>query len=139
MKAEQHAAFSLALSVVLHAVFRSWTTTIVSFLSGILLDLDHIIDYLVEHGLQLDLKLFMRSFDEGLYNRAYVVLHAWELLFLLGVFTWLTDWNPWLVGLLAGSGLHLFLDQLVNRPSKWGYFLFWRWKNNFEFRKSFPP
>lgn len=138
MKLEHHTVFSVVLSGILYAIFKSRTLAIASLLPGILTDVDHVIDYLIEYGIPFDVKKFFRSCYQGQYSRAYLFLHAWEWFFFGLIVAWLTDWNLWVVGLSIGFGQHMALDQLSNRPRRWGYFLFWRWKNDFKFKQSFP-
>ncbi len=111
---------------------------IASLVSGILIDTDHVIDYIIEYGLRFDVKDFFRSCYERRFRRALLILHAWELLAVMGAAAWLTRWNPWVVGLLAGYGQHMVLDQIGNRPHALGYFLLWRNMNKFVLRRTFP-
>lgn len=143
MKIKHHALASTIISGILYSVFKSWGLAAASFISGILVDLDHVIDYWIEHGLQFDLKRFFKYFDEKNFEnrkRLYFIFHAWEWLIILFVVARLTDWNLWVTGLLVGYGQHIILDELYNsfkyriRPFVWGYFLLWRWKNGFRFK-----
>jgi hypothetical protein len=102
-----------------------------ALLSGILIDLDHIVDYMIEFGPRFDRKQFFDYFYKKEYRRVVLVFHGWEWLLFLGVLAWQTGWNPWYVGLLAGIGHHLVLDQLANSAKPLGYSVLWRWLNGF--------
>ncbi|MBI5099362.1 MAG: hypothetical protein HZB30_09015 [Nitrospirae bacterium] len=143
MKPGHHAAVSIVLSGILYSIFRSWGLAVASFISGIFVDLDHIIDYWIEHGLRFDPKQFFNYFDEKNFEnrkKLFFVFHGWEWLIALLMSAMLTDWNFWVTGLLVGYGQHMILDELYNssnyriRPYVWGYFLLWRWNNGFEFK-----
>lgn len=138
MKLPHHVAASAVVSGALYAAFRSPGLTIASFLSGVFIDLDHLLDYAREHGITLDPAHFFDACHERQFERAVLVLHGWEWLAVLGVAAWLTAWNPWVLGALVGVAQHLALDQLHNRASRWGYSLVWRWKNGFLFERTFP-
>ncbi len=138
MKSAYHTAFSIILSGILLALFKSWGLAIASLISGIFIDLDHIMDYLVEYGHHLNIKKFFRACYETQFRRLFLLLHGWEWLIFWGAAAKLTDFNPWITGFLIGYGQHLVLDQLSNKPSARGYFLSWRWKNGFDPKAIFP-
>ena len=138
MKARYHIAVSVALSGLLFAIFRSWGLAISSAVAGIFTDLDHVGDYLWQYGWRPDPRFFLRSFGEGRYRKIYIVLHGWEWAPLLAAACWLSDWNPWFVGLFFGFAQHLLLDQIFNPASPMCYFLSWRWYTGFSPPRAFP-
>lgn len=138
MKLEHHTAFSILISGALYMVFKSWGLAAACLLSGIFIDLDHIIDYLREYGPPFKIKKFFRIFNEGRLQKAVLILHGWEWVFLLCMFSWMTDWNPFIIGLTLGFAQHLLLDEISNGTNPWGYFLLWRWKNDFVYETVFP-
>jgi hypothetical protein len=138
MQIQYHAAFSVILSGVLYSWFKSAELAVASLLSGILIDLDHIFDYMIEFGIPNNIREFFQSFYGGRFDRLRLVLHSWEIFFLMIVISWIIDWNMWNVGIVIGFGLHLALDQFFNRPSPYGYFLLWRYKKQFDTATCFP-
>lgn len=138
MKLKYHTAISIILSGILYAIFKSWGLAIASFISGIFIDLDHIIDYLHEYGLPLNVREFSRVCYEKQFRQVFLILHGWEWLVLWGVAAGMTDWNPWVTGILIGYWQHLVFDQLGNKSSMWGYSLLLRWKNGFDLEAAFP-
>ncbi|MEW6086798.1 MAG: hypothetical protein AB1498_00590 [bacterium] len=126
MKIKYHIAFSAFISGILHMVFKSWIFTFVSFLSGILIDIDHFIDYLIEFNFRFDLKEFLHIYSEKLNVKTYICLHSWELLFILLMTAWLTGWNLWITGTLIGFGQHILLDHFNKPYIKWLYSFLWR-------------
>jgi len=107
-------------------------------ISGILIDLDHIFDYVREHGWSFDVKKFFRLNNTAQYNRAVIFLHGWEWMILWGITAWLTEWNPWAVGILIGISQHMVLDSIANGLDLRGYSICWRWKHKFHFDTVFP-
>jgi len=138
MKLPQHAAASLAVSAALYAAVRSPALAVSSFAAGVLVDLDHIHDYLREYGPSIDLAEFFRVCHGRQFEKGVLVLHGWEWLVVLAAGAWLMQWNPWLLGALVGLGHHLVLDQMTNGVSRWGYSLLWRWRHQFAFDRTFP-
>lgn len=147
MKIKHHALASTIISGILYAIFKSWGLAVASFISGIFVDLDHIVDYWIEHGLRLDLKQFFNYFDEKNFKnrkKLFFIFHGWEWLIALLMIAMLTDWDLRVTGLLAGYGQHIILDEIYNssqyrlRPYVLGYSLLWRWKNGFEFKTPCP-
>ncbi len=136
MKLQHHTAFSIIISAITYMIFKSWGIAIVSLISGIFIDLDHLLDYFVEYGWPLKIKKFFYVFEEGQISRAFLLLHGWEWLILLAVTSWSTNWNPWITGMLIGFGQHMLIDKTFNGISFKSYSLLWRWKNGFH-RDSF--
>ena len=138
MRVRYHIALSVPLAGVLFAVFKSWELAAASLVSGILIDVDHFLDYFVEYGMNTDLHNFFSSFPEGRYRKIFILLHGWELL-LLGAFAaWATHWNPVAVGLCLGYGHHMIADQLTNNVAVFGYSLLWRCARRFDPIDAFP-
>ncbi len=137
MKLHHHTAFSTVISGILYIIFKSWGLAIACFISGIFIDLDHIVDYTREHGLPFNIKNFFRVNYMAQYNKILLLWHGWEWLVLLSAAAWLTDWNPWITGILIGFSQHLVLDN-INSGSRWSYSLFWRWRQDFDFDTIFP-
>ena len=132
MKFSHHVAVSTIISSILYVLFKSWSLTIASFLSGIFLDLDHYIDYLCEYGSPFNMKKFFNCIYKENLKKIYLFFHGWEWSIFLLIMSWMSDWNHWIVGVMIGYGHHMVLDALFN--TNWpilGYSLLWRWKNNF--------
>jgi len=108
------------------------------FLSGIFIDIDHIYDYLREHGFTFKVKDFIHEFCSGNFNRITLFFHSWELLFLIAIIAWFTKWNPTITGVLIGFGHHLVLDTFYNGNTARAYFFIWRWKRDFKYAQIFP-
>ncbi len=138
MRLEYHIAASTIISGVLYAIFKSWGLSIASLVSGIFIDLDHVIDYLIEHGLRFNVKKFFDFFYEEKHRKIFLIFHGWEWLIILCVFAWLTNWNPWITGILIGCGQHMVFDFFYSMTTLRSYSLLWRWKNRFDSEVLFP-
>ncbi|MHC4267812.1 MAG: hypothetical protein ACYSTS_05045 [Planctomycetota bacterium] len=134
MELKHHISVSLIISTFLFVIFKSWIIFISSFTSGILIDSDHILDYLMEFRRRIRIREFFETYRYRKLSYAWVIFHSWELLFLLGICAILMNWNPWFVGIFIGFAQHLILDQLSNKPNKYGYFFLWRLKNAFDLK-----
>ena len=118
-------------------MFRSWGLAAANLIAGIFIDMDHLFDYLYAHGRPFKIQNFFRVCDNCQFDKIFLFLHGWEWVALLGIAAWLTDWNPWITGTFIGIGHHIFLDSFYNGSGFKSYFLFWRWKKNFDFDSIF--
>lgn len=132
MKLSHHIAVSSVISCILYILFKSWGLTIASFVTGIFIDLDHYIDYLIDRGAPFNIREFFHSIYEETLKKIYLIFHGWEWSIILLLLGWSSGWNHWIVGVMIGYGHHMVLDALLN--THWpvlGYSLLWRWKRNF--------
>ncbi len=121
----QHAAVSASLSAGLYLATGDPALAGAFCLSGIFVDLDHVLDYVMEKG-RLDLGDFFDHFGKHRARRLVLVLHAWEWFPLVAALWALSARPSWLLGLLLGWLVHLVLDQIVNPLRLTGYFFFYR-------------
>ncbi len=138
MKLKSHIFASIIFSTLFFVIFKSWKISVSSLLSGVLIDIDHIIDYYREHGINLRIKQFFEVCHNTKLIRVWLIFHSWELLALLSICAFLMSWDPWIVGLTIGFTQHIILDQIFNKPDRLAYFFFWRLKNGFNVKKMFP-
>ena len=138
MKLHHHTAFSVIISGMLYMIFKSWGLATACLISGIFIDLDHLIDYVRETGWPFKIKSFFQFCHKCQFRQIFLIWHGWEWVVLFGIAAWLTDWNPWITGTLIGLGLHIVLDTFYNGSNVLSYSLIWRWRKNFEFDRVFP-
>ncbi len=139
LKIQHHTVISVGIAALFYGLLHSWSAVAGVLVGGILVDLDHLLDYVLEFGFRLDADLFFRSFAEDKYKKIFILLHAWELTLALIVVARLCDWNGLLVGAAVGHGCHMALDQMYNKPVALGYSLVYRMAKRFETRVIFPP
>ncbi len=137
MRVSSHLLASSVFSAGVYAATRSPAMTAASFGAGWLIDIDHVLDYVVEHGVRIAPAHFFATFRDDRYRRARLLLHGWEwpLGWLVGAA--LTGWHPLPVGIGLGWLHHLLFDQLTNTPSALGYSLLWRLRRGLSYRASF--
>ena len=138
MKLKYHVAVSGISSGILYVIFKSWGLSAALFITGVFTDLDHVLDYLLENGLEINTKNFFSFFYEEKHRKITLLLHGWEWLILLGIYAKLTDWNLWVAGALIGYALHIIPDYLYSKAPFRSYSLVWKWKNNFNSELIFP-
>jgi hypothetical protein len=131
MKLEQHIAVSTAVSAIFLLITHSIEGAISCFLVGIFIDLDHVFDYLFNHGTKMDIRRFFNSFKLEALDNIFVFLHSWEIMAICLVVAWLTDWKPVILGILVGGMMHLVLDHFWNGHSTFAYWLFYRMRHRF--------
>ncbi len=131
MRTEYHMASSAVISTALYVFFRSWELSVANFLTGVFIDIDHIVDYVAERGRDFNIIDFFKVFYEDLTQKVYVLLHSWELMVTLFMVAWLTGWNVWAVGFLIGYGVHMIMDQFSAETIR-AYSLIWRVRHGFE-------
>lgn len=138
MKPGYHAASSALVAGILYLLFKSWSMALACFLSGIFIDIDHIYDYIKQFGFPFKVKDFVNTVYNNGISRLTFVFHSWEILLLLGIIAWFTNWNTWLAGTFIGFSLHIVLDKLNNGERLRTYSFIWRWGKQFKFEDTFP-
>jgi hypothetical protein len=102
----------------------------VSFLAGVFIDLDHLIDYWRECPGRIEPSHFFAICNEVRLKKVWLWLHSLELLPVLGLVLWCT--RSWLVaGVLLGFAQHLLLDAAGNPGRPAAYLLFYRMRKKF--------
>ncbi|HEV8472498.1 MAG TPA: hypothetical protein VGR82_06965 [Methylomirabilota bacterium] len=109
-----HLATTAAACAGVAALTGSWTLTAAVAAGGVLIDVDHAIDYVVFDGQRrLTPDAFLRYYLEGRMRRAVLVLHSYELFVVLGALAWWTQ-SLWVWGYVWGALMHLALDLCFN-------------------------
>jgi len=132
MNLKHHVATSTGVSAVVYYLSGSMELTLASFLSGVLIDIDHVFDYLFHRGMRFDIKDFFRFFAEERYRRLTLLFHGWEWLFMLLAISWLTEWNFLITGIFIGFTQHMVFDKLYNISRFSSYSLLYRWRVGFK-------
>lgn len=114
MKASRHVAAAIPLAALLYAAGRSPLEIAVAASASVLIDVDHLADYLLFRGGWFGLRDFFQSCNEARLNRLYLVLHAWEWILLGGVAALVA--GAALPGMVVcGMAWHLAFDAIGNR------------------------
>jgi len=135
-------SLSMGASVCFFA--KSLYAGLICFLSGFLLDIDHIIEYIVHYGPRdltiknVYLACAQTHEQEGEYQfrKLYLIFHSTEIAIVLWVLALYTK-NVYLFVSALGYSTHLILDYMGNisifRPQS--YFVIWRAINKFQTNK----
>jgi len=142
MKLPVHAVTSAAFAGAVYAVTRSEAAALAVVVSGVFIDLDHVLDFLVDSGEDFSISNFFSWCEEMRGSRLFIWLHSLEFLALLaGLAVWLR--SDVLFGAVLGAGVHLVIDQIGNRRplgyerSAWFYFLAYRWRSAFRISRMY--
>ena len=132
MKGSIHFYSSGLLGGAVYKLSQSLEMSIITFLCGFLIDIDHVFDYLVLSGRKFSIKNLLSWCYNDEWEIIFLFFHSYELYFLLGVTTYYFP-NNILIGLMLGIGVHLVLDQIWNCRrrndiclSPWFYFITYR-------------
>ena len=133
MKPKYHVAVSAGLAIGLQLVGHSWPASLGCFLSGVLIDLDHYVDYCYikkEFPYQFkDLAAFSEDLSE---SKVYILFHGYEYLFVLWLSIYYLHLNLVWIGVAIGLTTHLIFDQFTNPVKPLFYFVTFRSMNKFE-------
>ncbi len=145
MKPSVHVSTSAILATAIYAYSRSVPEAASCLVGGVLIDLDHVVDFHLFSGERFSLTNFFSWCNESRWQRLTVIFHSYELLGILCAIAYYLD-NAVLRGIIWGAGLHLLLDQIGNlrtfRLSPWFYLLGYRIVMGFRRDKlqlSLPP
>ena len=127
-----HIIASGIFSICVWVYFKSIGCAAISFAAGVLLDLDHLIDYYANHSFTLNIKDVYNACLEIKLNKLFLLLHSYELIAIL----WLAIFvfglsNSW-KALAVGCTQHILIDQITNPIKLTGYFLTYRIAKGFK-------
>ena len=128
-----HTIISAGLSYCFYQYSGSPSATAACFLSGIFIDLDHHLEYLiVKKEIPFDLKKLMHFFEYDRHPKVYLWFHAWEYLFFLWALIYFLSLGIFWVAIALGVTVHMICDLLANPIRPLGYFLTYRARHGFE-------
>jgi hypothetical protein len=132
-----HVIISGGVTAALSLWTRSWDVLAACFLSGILIDLDHHLDYFIaRREMPLSYQKLIDFCKNDHASKIYLIFHSYELLILFWVMIFVFDLGPVWFGVAIGSTAHVVCDEIANPLRPLAYFLSYRAKNRFD-RKFF--
>ena len=144
MKPLKHIIASACVGGAFAFFTKSVYAGIICFASGVLVDFDHVIEYVIHHKWK-DLSVrniyhvseqtCSRDNGEG-FKKLYLLFHSGEIAILLWIAALYTK-NIYILALATGYSLHILLDCIGNPMQNLGYFMFWRAMKGFETDKLF--
>jgi dolichol kinase len=127
-----HAVTSGIISAFVWMHFRSFSCAAVSFIAGVFIDLDHLIDYYAAHRFTFSVKRIYCACVRIRFKKLYLLLHSYEIVIILWIAIYafsLSDiWKAAAIGLTQ----HIIFDQITNPISALGYFLTYRIMKGFK-------
>ena len=90
MTLQKHVIYTISLTVAGLMVTQSWLFVIGILLGGILIDLDHFLEYWYDCGIKLDVQGLLKFGNSGVNSHQFIIFHSVEMipiLLLLGSIT----------------------------------------------------
>ena len=121
MRISRHLAVSVSIAAVFWYMTRSFSASLVSFLSGTLIDIDHALEYVIHFGTRgisfrnicVACEQTPKQDGPHAFRKLYLVLHMFELAFLLwGMYIFIG--NIHILAAAVGYSAHILMDSLGN-------------------------
>jgi hypothetical protein len=132
MRPIPHVVTSGIVSALVWIWFKSFGCAAVSFITGVFIDLDHLVDYYSAHRFTFSIKRIYCACLRVNFRKLYLLLHSYELVAILWaaicLFSLSNIWKAAAIGLTQ----HLIFDQISNPINTFGYFLTYRIINGFD-------
>jgi len=130
---------SLAAGSAVYIYFGSIWCGAATVIAGVLIDIDHIFDYILNHGFTFSPKKFYIYCMVCRFKRILLVFHSYELLAVIWAAIFALSLGRLWVAVAIGLTLHLAMDQIRNvnrrKVDPRIYFFTYRLMNGFETRK----
>ncbi|MCD4780444.1 MAG: metal-dependent hydrolase [Candidatus Omnitrophica bacterium] len=127
MKPIQHTWISACIGAGLGLWFKSWPASLMCLLSGVLIDLDHYVDYSIVKGefpfRYKDLVDFCKNQRVG---GLYIILHSFEFIIIFFILDYYYQFEVIWLCCAIGMAIHLLCDHLTNPVRPLAYFLTYR-------------
>lgn len=122
---------------------KSFLWAALAFSINIFLDADHLFDYWLANGFDLDYKKFIKETvggeEPGIYFRksqkVVIFLHSWELLPLVLIAAWVFNLPQLATAFVFGFLPHLLWDQLTYAKHPLMYSFIFRARHKFDLEK----
>lgn len=131
MRSRNHIVISIIISLIIYSVFRDFKIAVANLIAGVLIDVDHIPDYMYTKGkIYFDVKDFFNMCDELRLKKLFLVIHSYELLLSAIVIAFFYK-NAFYLGLVIGYTQHFIFDIFFNGVYIKGYSFIFRLNKNF--------
>lgn len=138
-----HVILSLLVGLL---VWIIWKKPALSFLGailgGVLVDLDHFIDYFLAFGIHWNLEYFNNGYQFLKTDKIYIFFHGWEYVIILLLATILAKnkcFKTIFFSVALGLFFHLCADVLIDRMPPSSYSIVYRAENHFDAQKLVYP
>ena len=140
MRPQRHIIASAFSGIAIWVAGRNLLAGIILFLSGVLPDIDHVLEFIIHRGIRgITIKKVYDAFSpEHIppFEKLYLFLHSIELAIFLWIASVFAD-NIYLTAFTSGYTLHLIMDAGGNNLSRSFYFFTWRMHKKFDINKLF--
>ena len=136
IKLIEHLPLTILVIIIMSLINGiNFNIVLLCLLFGWLIDLDHLIDFLLLNKKKdyFNLTLFFSGSYFQKTQKIYIFLHSYEITFILIIFSSLHDKYIYYVAL--AHFLHLVQDQTFNKVRFFSYFFIYRLSNNFDIKK----
>ncbi len=114
MVVRRHAISSVPLGLGYYLITKDIATTLIAMVMTIIIDLDHVLDFIVIHKKMTSIKKMADKYKTHIdIQKFYIIFHSWELVILSTIYL-LYKPDPYLIAVLIGYIYHLFLDQIYH-------------------------
>jgi len=135
MRVRSHIATSAVLGAIIYYIFKSMPMTASAFLSGVLIDLDHVLECYLNYGENFNMWTTIKICESGKLKKAHLILHSYELVLVYSLLIWWFDLGPVWYGIALGLASHLILDAIFNCYHANGLFFIVRYNKDFKYSK----
>jgi len=133
MRLSYHVTLSAVVSAIFFACTRSMFGSMSCFLSGIFIDLDHILDYsLYRKKICLSYKEMWHHCQTEVDGFIIIALHSYELMLILWVAAFVKNADIFVWGILIGFTTHILSDRFFNSLRPGAYFFIYRLLRRFD-------
>ena len=120
MNAEYHVVASIPIAASFYAATGSFLTVAGVFLGGVLIDVDHLLEYWLDEGFNVRIKEFFAYGNQGGTSRFLFIFHSYEVIIILILCSFALPVKAIIWSVIAGMSVHLVLDY-INILNKLGY------------------
>lgn len=137
MDLHEHLAVALPGAGSAYLMSGEASAALAYVVGAVLIDVDHLVDYWRETGLNADWRVFLGYFEARKPIHSYLPLHGWEWPMLLAGVGAVAGVQPWFWALTAGLLSHLCLDHASNRLQPLAYAFCYRWSVRFDSKRLY--
>lgn len=126
MRLSVHIALTVPVAAIFYGITKSWCGSMGVFITGVLVDVDHLLEYWHDRGIKLNIPEFFKYGNSGINTRHFIVFHSYELLVILLLCMQISTLSYFFFGLATGLLLHLILDYInimVHFKYRWYSFI----------------
>lgn len=112
MNLTTHIVTSAIYAGGIYSITSSPNLAATGFLSGVLIDVDHVIEYWYENGLDFSIKRFFSFCNSGKNSNFFIAFHSMEFICLIYLLFFALNIKLYGLIICLGLTMHLLLDYL---------------------------